>query len=312
MKKYISYFILVLLFGSLIKWLYDDFLLLIEYGNIHISYVLLIGFSLFYIFIGFLFNKARNIYMRSIDHNHYLREIDYDYSPLFISFILYGGVSYTSINKMIPKDVLATILLMVNENWVKLERRDIDGGYQYFLVRNYYFGNNEEIKFLYDLFFKGNDEISLEMIGLLFHKYEANSKLSSIAFKKMSESGLLLKRVASLKTFMGFSLFAIFIWSFIFGSHDNLFQIASSFVILSFSIVYIVKNVWFFSDKGLLIIKDYIMYNNFLRDFGNFKNKSIEEVLLRDKHMVYAVFFGLCDDVMDDLFPNYSLKYKKR
>lgn len=53
--------------------------------------------------------------MRSIDHNHYLRELNYDYSPSLINYVLYGGVSYTSINKMIPRDKLATLMLMINK-----------------------------------------------------------------------------------------------------------------------------------------------------------------------------------------------------
>ncbi len=55
------------------------------------------------------------------------------------------------------------------------------------------------------------------------------------------------------------------------------------------------------TEKGSLHYDKWMAFKKFLKDFGNFKEKELPEITLWERYLVYAVIFGIADQVEKDM-----------
>ena len=55
------------------------------------------------------------------------------------------------------------------------------------------------------------------------------------------------------------------------------------------------------TEKGALHYDKWMAFKRFLKDFGNFKDKELPEIILWERYLVYAVIFGIADKVQKDM-----------
>ncbi len=55
------------------------------------------------------------------------------------------------------------------------------------------------------------------------------------------------------------------------------------------------------TEKGVLHYAKWNAFKNFLKDFGQFKEKELPEIILWERYLVYAVIFELADEVRKDM-----------
>jgi len=79
--------------------------------------------------------------------------------------------------------------------------------------------------------------------------------------------------------------------------------VAFAFIIPYFALAFMIYTLLINkkTEKGSLHYDKWMAFKRFLKDFGNFKEKELPEIILWEKYLVYAVIFGIADKVQKDM-----------
>ena len=225
----------------------------------------------------------------------YIRELPNYYTPALVSFVHDSAIEYN-------KDVLATILHLINEDYLKIENdrlvvieKNIDGLY-------------EHEKYIYDVIYNGlNPTFTVYKDKLIKDAYSLN------LVKKADNSKLVGKGI--FKLFFGRFTFPILLFLLIpfipfMGSFGIILFVIVMFAIPIMSFRRFGKGISYLiaagtrkvelSETGKLDQEKIYMFMNFLKEFTSLDKKTVKDIHLWDEYLIYALVLGVNKKIYED------------
>ena len=271
------------------------------------GYILLI-IACIPVMLVFLFSiippKLRvNTYVKKTDETIYYREIPYEYTPIIVSFL-------ENLKMEFKKDVVSEILYLCKKGYIDIKKDE----------KGYIITDNKKTDYknllVIDLFVlkfisKHSKENVIRLSTLLFRLKYSEGELKACLRKDCVEMGLLHTKglFPNANTLLSHAVI-IFLGSFV-----VTYILAELIPIKVVAITGIVSNIMLSSlaiagylcilevvSKKLLVLRtslaktqysEWIAFADYLKDYGNLKDYSIEHVYVWDDYLTYAEVFNI-------------------
>ncbi len=255
------------------------------------SYIIIFGVVAAAIYVYKKYDKERTCSY----YSKYNRDFIEDYDVEVISYLM---------SKNITNDAFsATILNMIYKKNIKSEKDASSKKEDFILTFDNSDNLSESEKIVTDLLFEKigtNNTVKLSEVK----KYASSTKTAPTFLSSLDSWKVNVKRIAEEQQFFESNGSVIFgIIFLVFGGFlfwfSGILEVESFMPTVSLALViiffvytlYVTKK----TEKGILHYKKWKAFKNFLSDFGTFEEKTLPEIILWERYLVYATVFGLAD-----------------
>jgi uncharacterized membrane protein len=232
-----------------------------------------------------VYNKYDKEHAKTL-HTKYFRDFPREYGPEIVSY-LYD-------RKIEPKDLSASILNLINRKNIKYQQDKKE----FILILDNEEGLNESEKILVDWFFKdiGKElKVTIKEINKSARSYESFLKKYD-SWKLLVEKEANKEELFENKKIPGGYYVYSFLGVALVGFSSAIFEMG---VLSFFAIVGAIGSIIYMSQISKRTKKGHEEYQlwkgleNFLKDFGKFKERDLPQIELWEKYLVYAMSFGI-------------------
>lgn len=259
----------------------------------------------FYIDLILLFVAGIYYYLKHDKENQakfvgqYYREFIEDYNVEVVDYLMKKSIT--------PNAMSASILNLIYKKNIKVEKLKDERGKDLFLFTKLSDSNNESeiylLKFLFEIIGNGQtfSDKELQDYAKSTKTYSTFTSSYSAWKQKVIDEGKKqnfwdnnnLKIILIIFAIVSLGIFYLIVNSI---SSDLISYLGTLGIIHLIFIIYLVSSKKR-SAKGNEDYAKWSAFRNFLKDFGQFKDKDLPEIILWEKYLVYATIFGLAKKV---------------